>query len=65
MISPKSEFDYELFEAAQRGERRAGVDRADPAGMAGAPGLQSAITAFLPMRVRPASPAKAFSVCAP
>ena len=30
----------ELFEAAQRAERSAGVDRADAAGMAGAPGLQ-------------------------
>ena len=30
----------ELFEPAQRAERGAGVDRADPAGMAGAPGLQ-------------------------
>ena len=30
----------ELFEAADRAERRAGVDGADPAGMAGAPGLE-------------------------
>ena len=30
----------ELLEAAQRAERRTGVERADAAGMAGAPGLQ-------------------------
>jgi len=30
----------ELLEAAQRAECGASVDRADPAGMAGAPGLQ-------------------------